>query len=234
MAKLKGVNLSPAIPGLGSAGNLGADFSQLIPGFADLTSSASSNVGQLLNGLPSADATRTENAYFGVGSGMPGSEFVRNRGYDLYGQKAEQRKRQGLEGLLALIGGVSGPMTSYRGQDISQQESAADRAERGSEFGQTLGFDREQWNTQKELLNRLLGGVGGSGGGFTGDDGGVYGVDPSTFSLNDYSRYTNAWSPSDAFYTSRYNNYGSGFSGLPAVDTSRLPARPQGRSMGGY
>jgi hypothetical protein len=105
-----------------------------IPGLSGLTKSATDIISNLLGGLPSADQARQENAYFGAGSGLdPTSDFLRNRGYDLYGQKSEQRKQTGLQDLLSLIGGYSGTVAPTPGQQIGQQESQADRAQRASE-----------------------------------------------------------------------------------------------------
>lgn len=119
-----------------------------IPGFSGLTKSATDIIGNLLNGLPSADQSRQANAYFGASSGLdPTSDFLRNRGYDLYSQKSEQRKQTGLQDLLSMIGGYSGTAVPTPGQQISQQESGADRAQRASEAAaaNALGTRRQDF-----------------------------------------------------------------------------------------
>ena len=119
-----------------------------IPGLPGLTKNATDIIGNLLTGLPSPDQARQENAYFGAGSGLdPTSDFLRNRGYDLYGQKAEQRKQTGLQDLLALIGGYSGTVAPTPGQQIGQEESQADRAQRAAEAAMqdALGTRRQDF-----------------------------------------------------------------------------------------
>lgn len=119
-----------------------------IPGLSSLTKSATDVIGNLLNGLPSVDQTRQANAYFGAASGLdPTSEFLRNRGYDLYGQKAEHRKQAGLGGLLGLLGGYSGTVVPTPGQEIGQRESQADRAQRAAEaaMANALGTRRQDF-----------------------------------------------------------------------------------------
>lgn len=122
-----------------------------IPGFSELTKSASANVGNLLNGMPSADATRTANAYFGVGSGMPGSEFIRNRGYDLYGQQGEQRRQQGLGDFLSLLGGFSGNVVPNAPQTLQNQQFGQQLNQTASLEGSRLGEQRREFD-----LNTLL------------------------------------------------------------------------------
>lgn len=112
----------------------GSGILSALPGLPGLTKSSTDIISNLLNGLPSVDQARQSNAYFGAASGLdPTSDFLRNRGYDLYGQKAEQRKQTGLQDLLALIGGYSGTVAPTPGQEIGQQESQADRAQRAAE-----------------------------------------------------------------------------------------------------
>lgn len=136
-----------------------------IPGLSGLTQSATNIIRNGLEGLPSPDETRLSNAYFGAGSGLdPTSDFLRNRGYDLYKTKANQRQRQGIQDLLALVGGYSGTVTPTPGQEIGAQQASADRAQRAGEFNATFGFEREQYNKQLELLQKYLGNpAGGTG-----------------------------------------------------------------------
>ena len=81
-----------AITGGTSGGNNNRKFamSSAIPGLDKLTSSATSIISNALNGLPSPSESRLANAYFGAGSGLdPTSDFLRNRGFDLYRRNAK-------------------------------------------------------------------------------------------------------------------------------------------------
>jgi len=93
---------------------------QAIPGYSGLTKTGSSIVGNLMGGLPSAGPTQRANAYFGAGSGMPGSDFIRNRGFDLYGQQAEAYKQRGFDDFLKLLSGTIGTVTPNAGQQQQQ------------------------------------------------------------------------------------------------------------------
>lgn len=133
-------------PSAGVAPDVGTfAINRAIPGLPKLTGQATDIIGNLLGGLPSVDQTRQANAWFGAGSGLdPSSEFLRNRGYDLYGEKAQGRQQQGLQNLLGLIGGYSGAVAPTPGQELSQRESAADRAQRAAEaaMANALGQSR--------------------------------------------------------------------------------------------
>jgi len=107
-----------------------------IPGYSGLTSSASSIVGNLMGGLPSAGPAQRANAYFGATSGMPGSDFIRNRGFDLYGQQAEQYKQRGFDDFLKLLSGTVGTVTPNAGQQQQQ-----------SQFDKDLQLRQQQANT---------------------------------------------------------------------------------------
>lgn len=135
-----------------------------IPGLQGLTKGATDIIGNALSGLPSASEARLENAYFGAGSGLdPTSDFLRNRGYDLYKRKAEQRQRGGIQDLLSLIGTYSGAVVPSPGEELGAQQQSADRAQRGAEFGATMNFEREQYRKSLELLDQLLGPSSGTG-----------------------------------------------------------------------
>jgi hypothetical protein len=108
-------------------------INQALPGFSDLSGKATGVVNEMLSGLPSPDMTRTSNAYFGVNSGMPGSEFVRNRGYDLYNQQAQQQKQTGLQNLLALLGGYGQQFAATPGQLMQNRLGYSELGQRGSE-----------------------------------------------------------------------------------------------------
>lgn len=99
---------------------------QAIPGYSGLTNTASSIVGNLMGGLPSAAPAQRANAYFGQGSGMPGSDFIRNRGFDLYGQQAEGYKQRGFDDFLKLLSGTIGTVTPNAGQ--LQQQTQFDKS----------------------------------------------------------------------------------------------------------
>lgn len=104
-------------------------FNAAIPGFNGLTSGASDIISNLLKGLPSADPAKRAGAFFGAASGMPGSDFVRNRSFDLYGEQAEERKQRGINDLMSLIQNYSGTIVPTAGQQIQQNQ-----ADRDSEY----------------------------------------------------------------------------------------------------
>lgn len=121
---------------------------QAIPGYSNLSRGASGVVGNLMGGLPSAAPTQRANAYFGTNSGMPGSDFVRNRGFDLYGQQAEQYKQRGFDDFLKLLSGTVGTVTPTAGQQQQQ-----------GQFDKELQLRQQQANTpiyaaNNQQLNR--------------------------------------------------------------------------------
>lgn len=138
-----------SIPGLGvysgtpatnptpGTSNIRDILNSAIPGFSKLLGSASGNIDDLLSGDASPSVARRANAYFGASSGMPGSEFVRNRGFDLYGQQGDARKQQGLHDLLSLLSGAAGNLFPT----VGEQQS-------GNQFQQDLGFRQNQAGNQ--------------------------------------------------------------------------------------
>lgn len=148
-----------------------------IPGLDGLTGRASSNVGQLLSGLPSAGPTQTANAYFGAGSGMPGSDFIRNRGYDQYNQKAEGYKQRGFDDFLSLLKGASGTIAPtpgetagnnqyYAGLQQRQTENNDQNARYNTDFSlkegaQNVNGTLPRWGRRNGLST--VGGLGGFG-----------------------------------------------------------------------
>lgn len=123
-------NSAPATNGNSFLNNLG---------FGNLIQSAQSDVGNLLNGLPSPSQAQTANAYFGAGSGVGStSDFLRNRGYDLYGQQAQQNKQTGLQDLNSLIGSTSSPALSNQSQQLQNNQFNSNLSQQGSQFQQNL------------------------------------------------------------------------------------------------
>lgn len=130
--------------GIGGAPNYGTTYLDTL-GFGNLLDASKTNISQLLSGLPSPDLARTANAYFGAASGVsPTSDFLRNRGYDLYNAMGEQRRAQGQSELTNLIGTVSGPELSARGQNIQS-----------SQFGQNLFEQQREFDINQELQQFL-------------------------------------------------------------------------------
>ncbi len=111
----------------------------------------------------------------------PTSDFLRNRGFDLYRREGDKRKQTGLQDLLSLIGGYSGTVAPTPGQQIGQQESQADRAQRASEASASnaLGNRRQDFE-ENAYWGKSPGGVPSfwdilSGGGYGGYGvGGLY------------------------------------------------------------
>lgn len=148
---------NPSVP------NATQTFEGAIPGFGDLTSTATSNIKNLLSGLPSVDQTRLDNAYFGAGTGLnPTSPFLINRGRGLYGERAEQQRQTGLQNFLSLIGQFSGNVVPNVGQQQQQsqfgqnlafqgRESAASRASQESLAEQQLREQQRQFDIENNV-----------------------------------------------------------------------------------
>jgi hypothetical protein len=143
---------STALPG-----DTSAYLNQVLPGFDKLGGQATSVISNLLSGLPSASAARTSNAYFGAGSGVGStSDFLRNRGYDLYGQQAQQRQQTGLQDLLSTIGGYSGTVVPTAGQSLQNTQFGQQLGEQSSEFGQNLQLQQFQAMLQALSLGEKI------------------------------------------------------------------------------
>lgn len=126
-------------------------------GFGGLINSAQQDVGSLLNGLPSPSTTRTANAYFGAGTGLgTGSDFLRNRGYDLYGQQSQQRQQTGLQDLNSLMSGVSSPELSNQGQQLQNTQFNANLNQQGDQYSQDLQLKKFLANLQAIGLGREI------------------------------------------------------------------------------
>lgn len=115
-----------------------------IPGLDNLTGAASSNTGALMSGLPSPNPVRRANAYFGSISGMPGSDFVRNRGFDLYGEKADSYQARGFNDFLNLLKGVSGTIAPTTGETTGALMQNQNISQRGNEFNSGAGQQNQQ------------------------------------------------------------------------------------------
>lgn len=135
-----------------------------IPGLSGLTSSATGIIRNALNGLPSPSTSRLANAYFGAGSGLdPTSDFLRNRGFDLYKTQANQQQQQGLGNLMNLIGTYSGNVAPTPGQEISNATQNRQITSSENQFNANMNFEQQQWAKQLELLGQYLNPAGGSG-----------------------------------------------------------------------
>lgn len=156
-----------------NTGLMGKQFDTGIPGFDILSQAASTNVKDLLQGVESPAITQNMNAYWGVGAGVPGSEFLRNRAVDLYGQRAQARKEQGLTDLLNMMQGYSGTVTAKPSdiigaetamQQIGSQERLAEAqralqaqqlAEQQRQFN--LGYGLDVGRLGNQYLNTYMG-----------------------------------------------------------------------------
>lgn len=126
----------PVQPGGGAL----AALNQALPGFGNLGTGVVGDIGQMVNGLPSPDLSRLSNAYYGTSSGVPGSEFINNRGFDLYRTNANQAQGQGINDYLALLSGASGTLSPTAGQQLQNQQ-----------FGQSLAAQEQQNQAQNAL-----------------------------------------------------------------------------------
>jgi parvulin-like peptidyl-prolyl isomerase len=111
-----------------------------IPSFPQLNTAATNNISAMLSGLPSTSTARRANAFFGQQSGMPGSDFVRNRGFDLYNTQADQYQQQGFDNFLKMLAGYSGTVAPTFGQQIDQDQ-----------FAQTMDFRERQAEADRAL-----------------------------------------------------------------------------------
>jgi hypothetical protein len=147
-----------------------------IPGLDVLTKAATSNIGSQLSGMPSAGRARTDNAYFGINSGMPSSDFSKFRGADLYNDRSNQYQQQGFNNLLGLVGGYGGNVGTTAGQQQQQNQfnTGTGLQQQGLDL-QSRGLDQnasqnnfQQWlqtqqlglqgvNTMGNLLNSYMG-----------------------------------------------------------------------------
>lgn len=149
----------PGTPGI--PGDTSSYLNQVLPGFSDLSGAATGIIGNLLRGLPSVDAARTSNAYFGAGSGMgAGSDFLRNRGYDLYNQQAQQRQQQGIGDLLSTLGAYSGTVVPTAGQALQNEQFGRSLGEQQYEFGQNYALNQFQAMLQALGLGNQISSTG--------------------------------------------------------------------------
>lgn len=128
-----------------------------IPGAEDLTNSAVTNTGNLLNGMPATSAARRAAAYFGTGSGAPSSDFTRNRGFDLYSEQANQNKQQGLSDYLALISGLTGPQLQQQSQNNQSSQFAQQLAQQRQQYADSLKQRQEEFNASNDLALQQFG-----------------------------------------------------------------------------
>lgn len=101
-----------------------SELERIVPGLSKNFSTASGNINELLGGLPSPSIARNAAAYFGINSGMPGSEYIRNRGFDLYNSQANDMRQRGIQDLLGLLQGVSGTVVATPGQALQDKQAA--------------------------------------------------------------------------------------------------------------
>ena len=168
---------------------------QAIPGLSGLLGQGSSNIMNLLSGLPSAPLAQTTSAFAGASAGLPGQgnalgTFVGNRGADLYNQQSQANQQTGLSDLMNLIGTSSGTLAPTPGQNQQNSQFYSSLGQSGSEFQQSLA--EQQFNDQ---INALIGlsnsGIGGTGGvgGLSGLTGGLTSVPSNVASTPDASLY---------------------------------------------
>lgn len=139
----------------GSGGNI---IETALPGAGGLTSLATNNVRNLLNGMPSTSAARKANAVFGAGSGLGyGSDFSKTRLYDTYGENVDQRNQTGLQDLLALISGTTSPLLSQNAQNNQSSQFAQSLAQQKAEFAAKLKQQQDQFNQQNDLALQQFG-----------------------------------------------------------------------------
>jgi hypothetical protein len=144
------------MPTTSKPGDMTDELNQIM-GFNRLTKSDSGNIQQLLDGLPNPSLARNAAAYNGVQSGVPGSEYANNRGFDLYNTQADARRKSGHEQLLGLLQGVSGTAIATPGQQMASADASAARVQQGSQFNRSLDQETSQQNRKFSLQALLQG-----------------------------------------------------------------------------
>lgn len=132
-----------------------------IPGIKGLTQSATNIIQSSLDGLPSPDQARLANAYFGAGTGLDStSEFLRNRGFDLYGMQAQEQKSRGIGDLLSFLSSTSGLVGQQmeegrfnRSLASQEQEGEASRRLQSSLAGDQLSESARQFDITNRIKN---------------------------------------------------------------------------------
>lgn len=130
-----------AFPGYGTSSSPAPQFNNDFLnnlGFGNLIKTGQNVTQGLLNGNTSADAARTANAYFGAQSGMPGSDYVKYRGADLYGAQRKADQQTGLGDLNTLLGGVTSPVLANQGQVNQNNQFGAQLNQNQNQFDQNL------------------------------------------------------------------------------------------------
>jgi hypothetical protein len=129
-------------------------------GSRGLTPRANQIIESMLSGDVSPSASIRDAAYFGVGSGMPGSEAAQRFGYDLYGQRREARQQQGLQDLLAFLseGRQDRALTeNIRQSDNAHQLALSNRALQGRIAKEQYGPKYSGYVGMQDRFNTSLG-----------------------------------------------------------------------------
>lgn len=105
-------------------------------------------VNNLLSGMPSTGTAQRANAYFGSQTGMPSSDFVRNRGFDLYREQADKYQQRGFDDFLQLLRGTSGTIAPTTGEQLQSnqfdrnfQQHQVDQNQQVGQFNSTYNKD---------------------------------------------------------------------------------------------
>jgi hypothetical protein len=131
----------------------------VLPGISKLTSTATSNIGNLLSGSASPSLARTTNAYWGAGAGTPAggagstgdiNSFIGQRGTDLYGQQAQANQQTGLQDLLSTMGSYTSPALTNQAQQFQNSQFGQNLAQQGSQFNQSQAQSGSQFNQSQQ------------------------------------------------------------------------------------
>lgn len=124
----------------------------LLSGLNDPLNTAIGNARSDLQGNISPSLVRSANAMFGAGSGLaPGSEFLRNRGFDLYSRGSNALKQQGQQNILGLLSGVSSaynPLANIASQEAQTGQQLASQE-------RIAQMSNAQRQSEAEMQNRL-------------------------------------------------------------------------------
>lgn len=126
-------------------------LASLMGGLSPALETATANTANNLAGNLSPSLTRTANALYGANSGLgPGSEFLRNRGFDLYRKASTGLQQQGMQDIMGLLSGISGAYNPLYSTNVNAQVQREGIGQRASEAS------AQDWVNRGQLAVELL------------------------------------------------------------------------------
>ncbi len=87
----------------------------------------------------------------------PGSDFLKTRLYDTYGQNVDARNQQGLQNYMSLIGAVSSPELASSGQNNQVSQFNQSLANQKQQFADNLKQRQDEFNRSNDLALQEFG-----------------------------------------------------------------------------